>query len=75
MLTELAYVALLLSVLLILAAPTGRYIGKVFAGELTIFSPLIKPIERAIYKIADIDESREMHWKTYVASFLIFKYS
>ncbi|MDD1760077.1 MAG: potassium-transporting ATPase subunit KdpA [Methanothrix sp.] len=72
MLTELAYVALLLSVLLILAAPTGRYIGKVFAGELTIFSPLIKPIERAIYKIADIDESREMHWKTYVASFLIF---
>lgn len=72
MLTELAYVALLLSILLVLAAPTGRYIGKVFVGEQTIFSPLIRPIERAIYKIAEIDESREMHWKTYGVSFLVF---
>src|SRR5512137_2767741 len=72
MLTELAYVALLLSTLLVLAAPTGRYIAKVFSGEQTLLSPLIRPIERGIYIIANVDESREMHWKTYVSALLVF---
>ncbi len=71
MLTELAYVVLLLGVLLILAAPTGRYIAKVFGGEQTLLSPLIRPIERGLYRIADVDESREMSWKTYASAFLI----
>lgn len=72
MLTELAYVVLLLGVLLILAAPTGRYIAKVFGGEQTLLSPLILPIERGLYRIADVDESREMSWKTYVSALLVF---
>lgn len=46
MLTELAYVALLLGALLVLAAPTGRYIAKVFGGEQTLLSPFIRPIEQ-----------------------------
>ena len=72
MLTDLAYVALLLSALLVLAAPTGRYIAKVFSGEQTLLSPLIRPIEKGLYRISNIDECREMHWKTYVRAFLVF---
>ncbi|MFZ3094008.1 MAG: potassium-transporting ATPase subunit KdpA [Methanothrix sp.] len=72
MLTELAHVALLLGSLLILAAPIGRHIARVFSGERTLLSPLIRPIERGIYRIADIDENREMHWKTYASSLLVF---
>jgi len=72
MLTELAYVALLLGALLALAAPTGRYIAKVFGGEQTLLSPLIRPIERGLYRIADVDENREMSWKTYVSALLVF---
>ena len=72
MLTELAYVALLLGALLVLAAPTGRYIAKVFGGEQTLLSPLIRPIEQGLYEIVDIDESREMSWKTYVSALLVF---
>ena len=72
MLTELAYVALLLGALLVLAAPTGRYIAKVFGGEQTLLSPLIRPIEQGLYEIVDIDENREMSWKTYVSALLVF---
>ncbi len=72
MLTEFAYVAFLLSALVVLAAPTGKYIAKIFSGDKTLFSPLIRPIEKGIYRIAEVDESREMHWKTYASSLLLF---
>lgn len=71
MLTELAYVVLLLGTLLILAAPTGRYIAKVFSGEQTMLSPLIRPIERWLYSMGGVNENQEMSWKTYASAFLI----
>lgn len=71
MLTELAYVVLLLGTLLVLAAPMGRYIAKVFSGEQIMLSPLIQPIERRLYRISGVDENREMSWKTYASAFLI----
>jgi potassium-transporting ATPase potassium-binding subunit len=71
MLTELAYVVLLLGTLLILAVPTGRYIAKVFSGKETLLSPLIQPIERWLYHMSGVDENQEMPWKTYASAFLI----
>ncbi len=69
---ELAYVALLLGFLLILAAPTGRYIAKVFSGEHTVLTPLLRPIERSLYRVGGVDEKTEMSWKTYATALLIF---
>jgi K+-transporting ATPase ATPase A chain len=69
---ELAYVALLIGSLLILAAPTGRYIAKVFSGEHTVLTPLLRPIERSIYRMGGVDEKTEMSWKTYATALLIF---
>ena len=71
MLTEFVYIVLLLGVLLILAAPTGRYIAKIFSGEETLLSPLIRPIERRLYSMVGVDVNREMSWKTYASAFLI----
>ncbi len=72
MLVEFAYVALLLGALLILAAPTGRYIAKVFSGEWTVLTPLLRPVERGLYGMCGVDESKEMSWKTYAAALLVF---
>jgi len=68
----LAYIALLLGVLYILVAPTGRYIARVFCGESTLLTPLIRPIEKGIYRFSGVDEGREMSWRTYSAALLIF---
>jgi len=72
MLTEFAYTALLLGILIILAAPTGRYIAKVFSGESTLASPLLRPVEKGFYRLCGVDEKLEMTWKKYASSLLIF---
>ena len=72
MLIELAYVALLLVVLMVLAEPTGRYIANVFSGNRTLLSPLLRPMERGLYRICNVDELGEMSWKSYATALLIF---
>jgi len=72
MLDDFAYVALLLIILLALAEPNGRYIAKVFSGERTLLTPLLRPIEIGLYRLCMVDESREMSWKTYASGLLIF---
>ena len=72
MLMELAYVALLLVVLMVLAEPTGRYIANVFSGNRTLLSPLLQPVERGLYRICGVDELGEMSWKRYATALLIF---
>ena len=69
---EFVYIALLLGTLIVLALPTGRYIAKVFNGEPTRVTPLFRPVERAFYRMAGVDETREMSWKSYVSALLIF---
>jgi K+-transporting ATPase ATPase A chain len=69
---DFTYVALLLVFLLVLAEPTGRYIAKVFSGERTLLTPLLRPIEVGLYRLCKVDESRDMGWKTYASGLLIF---
>ncbi len=58
--------------LLLLALPLGQYIAKVFDGEDTIITKILRPLEKLVYRIAGIDETAEMTWKTYTFSFLVF---
>ncbi|MFB3764537.1 MAG: potassium-transporting ATPase subunit KdpA [Methanotrichaceae archaeon] len=72
MLQELAYVAIIVFTM-ILAIPFGMYLAKVFNGEPTLLSPVLRPIERWLYKVCGIDENREMTWKKYVATLIGFE--
>lgn len=63
--TVVLQVALLLSILTILAVFLGEYMAKVFNGDFK------NPVEKLIYKIFSIDENKEMDWKTYTFSLLI----
>lgn len=60
------------AVLLLLTAPMGSYLARVFEGEKTVFSPLLRPIERFFYKLAGVDESKEMNWQEYSIAMLLF---
>ena len=50
----------------------GAYMTRIFNGERTWLSPLLLPIERAIYRVAGIDAAREQHWLTYAIAMLLF---
>ena len=72
MLQELAYFALIV-VTLILAFPYGWHLAKVFKGEPNLLTPLLRPIERGIYRVCGINENSEMTWKKYVGTLMGFE--
>ena len=54
------------------AIPLGIYMAHVFNGERTILSPVLRPVERAIYAICGVDETREQNWVAYAFAVLLF---
>src|SRR5215468_7748214 len=50
----------------------GAYMTRVFCGERTLLSPILRPVELAIYKIAGVNEQREQHAVTYTIGTLLF---
>src|SRR5476651_2696916 len=50
----------------------GRYMTRVFNGERTFLSPVLRPIEAALYATGGVDEKREQHWLTYTVAMLFF---
>src|SRR5579864_6175286 len=59
-------------IIVALVKPLGWYMTRVFNGERTFLSPLLRPIEIAIYWIGGVDERREQHWLTYTVAMLLF---
>ena len=55
-----------------LVKPLGWYMTRVFNGEATFLSPVLRPVERGIYWIGGVDERREQHWLTYAVAMLLF---
>src|SRR5262252_10099111 len=55
-----------------LVRPLGSYMTRVFNGERTFLSPVLGPVEGALYSAAGIDETREQHWLTYTVAMLLF---
>lgn len=69
---NLALVVLYLGILLLLAKPVGLFMYRVFAGERTFLSPVLRPVERGLYRLTGVDEAKEMRWTTYAVSLLGF---
>jgi K+-transporting ATPase ATPase A chain len=57
-------------IILVLTPILGAYIAKVMEGERTFLSPLLRPVERLIYRLSGIDEAAEQDWKGYAISVL-----
>ncbi|KKX31522.1 potassium-transporting ATPase subunit KdpA [Rhizobium sp. LC145] len=59
-------------IIIALAKPLGGYMTRVFNGERTLLSPLLRPIERGLYGLAGTGEREEQHWTTYTVALLLF---
>jgi len=53
-----------------LALPLGRYIGRVFNYETTWLDPIFNPLDRLFFRLSGIDPGREMHWKQHLLALL-----
>jgi K+-transporting ATPase ATPase A chain len=60
------------AIVVALVKPLGWYMTRVFNGESTFLSPILRPVEAGIYWIGGVDERREQHWLTYTVAMLLF---
>ena len=60
--------------LLILAVtkPLGVYMARVFSRERTFMDPVMRPMERLLYRVTGVDENHEMRWTEYAVAMLLF---
>ncbi|OLD13412.1 MAG: potassium-transporting ATPase subunit KdpA [Acidobacteria bacterium 13_1_40CM_3_65_5] len=50
----------------------GRFMTKVFTRQRTWLDPLLRPIERLIYRTTGVDDARQMRWTGYASAMLLF---
>src|SRR6202166_2684707 len=65
----------LLIYLVVLVAVTpalGIYMTRIFSGERTWLTPVLRPLERLIYRCCRVDENTEQHWTEYGIAMLVF---
>jgi K+-transporting ATPase ATPase A chain len=65
-------IALYCAIIVALTPLLGGYMTRVFAGERTLLSPVLRPVERLLYRAGGVDETREQHWLTYTLAMLLF---
>jgi potassium-transporting ATPase potassium-binding subunit len=65
-------IAFFLVVLIALVKPLGLYMARAAEGNPPVLGPLVRPLERLIYRIADVDPAAEMNWKTYAVALILF---
>ncbi len=68
----IAQVGLFFIILTLLSVPLGLYMARVFADERTFLDPILKPVERVIYRVCGIQPTAEMKWTEYAVSMLVF---
>src|SRR6476469_2737248 len=61
----------LLAIFLV-ARPLGSFMAKVFARDRTWLDPVLRPIERLVYRATGVDETHEMRWTEYAFALLLF---
>src|SRR5215831_13401850 len=52
--------------------PMGVFMARVFNPERTFLDPVLRPVERLLYRVTGVDENHEMRWTEYAIAMLLF---
>jgi K+-transporting ATPase ATPase A chain len=72
--TIIGWIQILLfgAIVVAVTRPLGGYMTRVFNGERTFLSPVLRPVERSLYWLGGVHESREQNWLSYTIAMLLF---
>ncbi|HTX90481.1 MAG TPA: potassium-transporting ATPase subunit KdpA [Anaerolineales bacterium] len=59
-------------VLIALAKPLGTFMARVYQGEKTFLDPVLRPVEKLIYRLSGVRPDEEMNWKVYAIAMMLF---
>ena len=61
-----------LTLIFLVTKPLGVFMARVFNREKTFMDPVLRPIERLLYRVTGVDENHEMRWTEYAIAMLLF---
>jgi K+-transporting ATPase ATPase A chain len=64
-------IGLFFALLLAITKPMGVYMARVFSREKTFMDPVLRPVERLLYRMTGVDENHEMRWTEYAIAMLL----
>jgi K+-transporting ATPase ATPase A chain len=65
-------ILLFFALVVLVTKPMGVFMTQVFNRERTFLDPILRPMERLLYRLCRVDEAHEMRWTEYTASMLLF---
>jgi len=65
-------ILLFLVLVFLVTKPMGIFMARVFNREKTFMDPVLRPVERLLYRLTGVDENHEMRWTEYAVSMLLF---
>jgi K+-transporting ATPase ATPase A chain len=71
-LSGVLYIVAFFLLLLVVTKPLGLFMANLFEGKRTFLHPLLRPLERLIYRLCGIREDSEQRWTQYAASVIAF---
>jgi K+-transporting ATPase ATPase A chain len=61
-----------LALIFVVTKPLGVFMAHVFSRERTFMDPVLRPMERLLYRLTGVDENHEMRWTEYAVAMLLF---
>jgi len=68
----LLQIGLFLAVIFLVTKPLGAFMARVFNREKTFLDPILRPVEKLLYRVTGIDEKHEMRWTEYAVALMLF---
>src|SRR6266498_911446 len=65
-------ILLFFALIFLVTKPLGIFMARVFNREKTFLDPVLRPVERLLYRVTAVDENHEMRWTEYAVSMLLF---
>ena len=65
-------ILLFLALIFVVTKPMGVFMARVFNREHTFLDPMLRPVERLLYRLTGVDENHEMRWTEYCGAMLLY---
>jgi potassium-transporting ATPase potassium-binding subunit len=65
-----AQILIFFAIVLAITKPVGTFMYRVFEGERTFLHPIVRPLEKLIYRVGGVREDEEQSWVRYSASMI-----
>jgi K+-transporting ATPase ATPase A chain len=69
---ELLQIVVYFGVLIVCTPLLGGFMARVFTGERTFLTPVLRPVEHIIYRLAGVTAGEEQDWRAYTVALIAF---